>query len=140
MKEEGSYDDYCSQLRMVSDQQLEVSDLRARRANWQKRNASPPPQAPSQEQMDWEPTTSGAAAARIREPRWASPAEIERRRKHGLCLRCGKEGHMVRDCRTKLAPSKEVYTASTKSKSKRKRAEKSNGESSSSDSDGSGKE
>ena len=37
--------------------------------------------------------------------RWASDDEIDRRRQEGLCLRCGGEGHYVRNCRTKKPPS-----------------------------------
>src|SRR5450756_672388 len=42
-KEEESYDDYCSQLRMTSDQLVEVKDMKSRRPNWAgKRLKSPP--------------------------------------------------------------------------------------------------
>lgn len=125
-KEEESYDDYCSQLRMISDQQAEVAELMARRNRWNVRSttnaARPQAQADT---MDWELTTS-IAAARTREPRWATPDEIERRKQEGLCLRCGQTGHMVRDCRTKLpAQKKEVRAAATKSsKTKGIRAKK----------------
>ncbi|KAG9245838.1 hypothetical protein BJ878DRAFT_499832 [Calycina marina] len=51
--------------------------------------------------MEWERINTQVAATRTKEPRWAEPEEIERRRREGLCLRCGKAGHMVRDCRSK---------------------------------------
>ena len=39
---------------------------------------------------DWEPTKVGRSRA--------SPEELERRRKKGLCFRCGKKGHMIAAC------------------------------------------
>jgi hypothetical protein len=122
MEEKDSYDDYCSQLRRVNDQLIELADLTSGRAGWGRKDpraASPPRTNPS-DQMDWEPTT-GAAATRTKEPRWATYDEIQRRRREGLCLRCGKEGHRVRDCSTKLTfkdKKKEVSVASAKREDK----------------------
>jgi hypothetical protein len=124
--EEETYEGYCSQLRMVSDQLTEVADLTARRTNWRRQHTSQArfpepgsgdpniPQTPAPpETMEWEPT-AGAAAVRTKEPRWASPEEVERRKNEGLCLRCGQDGHRVRDCRTKLKHPKPVKVAAVK--------------------------
>ena len=113
IEERESYEDYCSQLRRISDQQAEVAELTAWRTN-RKKDTTAPPRTPSNttDQMDWEPTV-GVATAHTNEPRWAPPTEIDRRRQEGLYLRCGKEGHKVKDCRTKLSfkDKKEVRTA-----------------------------
>jgi hypothetical protein len=107
-KEEESYDDYCSQLRMTSDQLVEVKDMKSRRSNWAgKRSKSPPlPRAASPTQpMEWEPTVGSAKQQTSDEPRWASREEVERRRQTGLCLRCGREDHFVRHCQAKARAS-----------------------------------
>ena len=124
-REESSYEDYCAQLRMADDQLTELMDLTARRTSWGKKKwetREPPltettaPLVPvTQDKMDWESTTPGVSAARTKEPRWAEPAEIERRKRKRLCLRCGREGHMVRDCRTKLVQERKIQAAPTRS-------------------------
>lgn len=45
--------------------------------------------------MDWEPTVNVA--------KWVSQDEIKRRKENNLCLRCGKDGHMIAACRMKPA-------------------------------------
>jgi hypothetical protein len=124
IKEEESYDDYCSQLRMTNDQLAEIAEISSRRTNWEKKGSEPreqttPTTLTTQDKMDWEPAAPNVVAARTREPRWAEPSEIERRRKEGLCLRCGRGGHMVRDCRTKLETPKTVRVAVTKTTPKK---------------------
>jgi hypothetical protein len=122
IEEKDSYDDYCSQLRRVNDQLVELADLTSRRAGWGRKEpqATPLSRTNPSDQMEWEPTT-GAAAARTGEPRWATPDEIDRRRQEGLCLHCGKDGHKVRDCRTKLVfkdKKKEVRVAAARKEDK----------------------
>ena len=135
IEEKESYEGYCSQLRKISDQQAEVAELTAWRTY--KRDATPrtPPLA---DPMDWEPTV-GVAAAHANEPRWALPAEIERRRRERLCFRCGKEGHRVRNCRMKLSTKdqKEEVRVAAAEKEEGQRAQ---AEDQPSSSDDSGKE
>ena len=99
IEEKESYKGYCSQLCKISDQQAKVAELTAWRTH--KKDATPctPPLA---DHMDWEPTI-GVAAAHANEPRWAPPAEINQQRQERLCLHCGKEGHRVWNCCTKLS-------------------------------------
>jgi hypothetical protein len=144
MKEEQSYEEYCSQLRMVSDQLAEVKELSARGDWWRQKSgghSSEAVQAPA-DSMEWEATTATATAPMMKkESRWASREEIERRRKQGLCLRCGRDGHMVRDCHAKLAKG-EKKKALVTAAGKTKRTETRNVEvkETSSESEGSGKE
>jgi hypothetical protein len=116
LQEDESYEGYCSQLRMVSDQLVEIQEISSRRTAWKKDKPTLPQHEPGSEAMDWEPST-GIAAARTKkkEPRWASPEETNRRREEGLCLRCGKEGHIVRHCKAILKTTKkrDVNVAAT---------------------------
>jgi hypothetical protein len=119
LKEEESYEEYCSQLRMISDQLAELKDSTNRRTAWTKERTVSPQRESAPEAMDWEPSTTVATARTMRkESRWAPFKEIERRRKEGLCLRCGKDDHFARECRTTLKPAKkkEVKIAVVKSK------------------------
>lgn len=112
-REAATYEEYCSQLRMTSDQLDEVKEKKSGFGRkWNNRMDAPTrASSPARDTMDWEPTTSASATrARSKEPRWASNDEIDRRRQEGLCLRCGNEGHRVRQCRTKLMTKKESRT------------------------------
>ena len=91
--------------------------------------------------MEWEATTATATAALTKkEPRWASREEVERRKQEGLCLRCGKDGHMVRDCQARLGKAKKEKTYVAMAKKTKKRRDKVNAEETSSESESSGKE
>ncbi|KAL5594253.1 uncharacterized protein BROUX77_007600 [Berkeleyomyces rouxiae] len=66
--------------------------------------------------MDWErtrrvaPQPTRAPAAR-RTARWASEEERERRRRAGLCIRCGASGHFVRECPYDVPPNRNAPPA-----------------------------
>jgi hypothetical protein len=106
-KEEESYEEYCSQLRMINDQLVEVKSIKARRPNWpNKRPKSPPSGTTSPAQpMEWEPTPGNSRQQPRNTPNWASRDEIDRRKKERLCLRCGQDDHFIRDCRARLRSS-----------------------------------
>ncbi len=114
VQEEPSYDGFCQQLRMINDQLNEVAELTAWRT---KRQRTPTPATaktttpePSYDTMDWQPTIA-VSSARTKEPRWASDEVIEERRRAGQCLRCGRDGHRVRECRIKLRyPTRKTLT------------------------------
>jgi hypothetical protein len=106
MDEAESYEEYCSQLRMISDQLAGLKDWSSRRAGWGKEGSLSPPKESTPEAMEWEPSTATAATRTKKEPKWASPEEIDRRREEGLCLRCGRKGHIVRHCRATLKTTK----------------------------------
>lgn len=124
MKEEQSYAGYCSQLRMVNDQLVEVKKLSARSHLIRRdgRERSPETKAiraMTNDNMDWEPTTATASGRLMKkEPRWASPREIERRRQEGLCLRCGQDAHIVRRCQAKLVLDEEKNSRTSSGKKK----------------------
>jgi hypothetical protein len=59
---------------------------------------TPPPRTPSPNAMDWEPTKINRAIQRQnkelvgKRAKWASEEEVQRRRREGLCTRCGRKG------------------------------------------------
>ncbi len=118
VREDDSYESYCHQLRMVSDQLDEVAELTAwrtkRRAALSPKAVQPTTEAGrSYDAMDWQPTqTVAVSSAQTKEPRWASDEVIEERRRSRLCLRCGRGGHRFRECRTKLRfPEEQIRAA-----------------------------
>ncbi|RAL68294.1 hypothetical protein DID88_007024 [Monilinia fructigena] len=115
--EEASYDAYCKQLLMINDQLNEIAEL----TTWRTKKKSGPfaevaqsstMPAPSYDTMDWQPTIA-VSSARTKEPRWASDEVIEVRRRSGLCLRCGLDGHRVRECHTKVKFQKKKVRAAS---------------------------
>ena len=109
-EEKPTYEEYCQQLRRVADQLEEVQEKSSGRpyGQWRqraRREGSQPTE--NHDPMDWEAAIAAAVRVAVAgrtttEGRWASEKEVSRRRQEGLCLRCGKDGHFVRDCRTKL--------------------------------------
>jgi hypothetical protein len=92
-----SYTDYCSQLHMVS-QNLEAMRTRERR-EWGP--VSPPrPKTQATDGMEWEPTKTTQLASVRREKPQETRAQQERkpRKETRSCYKCGKAGHIVRDC------------------------------------------
>ena len=59
-----------------------------------------------------------------KELRWASEDEVARRREEGLCLRCGRKGHIVKECKANLSrdkkEKKEVRVAPVRTESRSK--------------------
>ena len=57
-------------------------------------------------EMDWTPTV-GSHQPRTKKPReyWGTEEEIQDRRESGACLKCGQQGHRVRECRKKVPSS-----------------------------------
>jgi hypothetical protein len=55
--------------------------------------------------MDWQPTV-GAYQPRTRKREyWGTEEEIQERRTSGACLKCGQQGHRVRECKKKALSS-----------------------------------
>lgn len=107
MEEKASYEGYCQQLRRTADQLEEIQEKSSGRSfsRWKDRQESSQPPA-DHDPMDLDAAITAAARVAVAGratagERWASDKEVNRRRQEGLCLRCGKDGHFVRDCRTK---------------------------------------
>jgi hypothetical protein len=118
--QEASYEGYCDQLRRVNHDLQRIARLSKGSAYV---TSHRPMRRSSPDKMDWESTSTQIAALKKevnalrtkysdgqREARWASDAEMEKRRKNGSCLRCGGSGHFIRDC-TKKAPRRPEQVA-----------------------------
>lgn len=106
--EEQSFEEYCSELKRVSDQ-LEAFNLRNRSlrvsrplptttANYDSSspvNRKAPLAAGNN--MEWEPTGS-ARIAQGRRAKWVSQEEMQKRKEQGDCYRCGASSHQVLHC------------------------------------------
>lgn len=105
------YDDFVSQLRTTSDKMQSIKNWDNQR--FRGRHIPPSPINESQsagDPMDWEPTQSINIAAaypnssgqRYQTPRarsvWVSHEEIGRRISEGLCIRCGGQSHVIKNC------------------------------------------
>lgn len=105
-----TYDGYCQLLQTVNNN---LEALRSKRRKDTSRTIASTPQAKQiGEAMDWEPTPAIAAASmRTKRAKWVSPGTIDERRRNGQCYRCGKDGHIVRDCDLLPAVRPVVQTA-----------------------------
>jgi hypothetical protein len=127
-----NFDSYCATLKEVDDR------LRAYKLRFSHRsratvptpgrplkdttNGSVPkrenssPEGPSlqTDRMDWQPADTKTSSARPRRVRWVDKQELDRRRKAGLCRRCGGSGHLAMNC--PYLPPRTQQVSSTKSR------------------------
>ena len=116
-----SYEAYCDQLRRVSHDIQRVERLSKGRARTTaaigeistRGRSTSPPQPAHPDPMDWEPIMTQITALREevrglksadgtklpKQAIWVSAEERDKRKAKGECIRCGKKGHLVRDCR-----------------------------------------
>jgi len=103
----------------LEDLQNRVAIIEENITRSQVRQASRLPKKDS-DAMDWEPTRSntGRPAPDKKDPpkrqvaAWASKEERDKRRKEGRCIRCGKSGHFIANCR--MAPAKRPQSSTVK--------------------------
>jgi hypothetical protein len=105
-----TYVEYCSLLHGAS-QNLEAL-RRDRRKLATARTKPYSYQQGATDTMEWEPTST-VTVAKAQPAKWVSEEEINRRRSNGLCLRCGKDGHFVRECKVQPAKKPKGATAPT---------------------------
>jgi hypothetical protein len=90
--------------------------------------------AKDDDEMDWEATAirkgwskpqtnTGSIPKSGKRAPWVTRAEIERRKEKGQCLRCGKGGHFIGDCKLRAArrPSDDSDSEPEKAKTKKSR-------------------
>lgn len=106
-----TYDGYCEQLRRIDYDMHRMERLSRRYKPSTHSHRQNTPYGNNPDPMDWEPTTTQVAATNRqqnssrttrRENRWASEEELQSRRNQRRCLRCGNNGHFVKQCRTTL--------------------------------------
>lgn len=115
-----AYSEYCDLLRRTSDK---IDDFKRRKNSRHPRTVPtvPPTTTPAPgDPMDWEPsrTAAGGPSGRLA-AKWVETTEINRRKENKLCLRCGKDGHFIKDCaygpaKRPSAPKQSVKSAQPK--------------------------
>lgn len=109
------YTEFTTQLRTISDKLQQIKSWDDRRTRNRVNNSYDSHNTQlATDSMDWEPTrtTSAAATGRLyqsqqKRARWVEQAEIGQRMSNGSCLRCGRQGHLVRGCN--LLPAKNPH-------------------------------
>lgn len=109
-EEPGTYTKLVAFIRKISD---DLAALNNDNGNWRSfsnnstgNNNNHAKTRPSNDTMDWEPTSTAAAATRVGNgqsqgrPRakWVSKQALDRRREEGKCLRCGDANHFIGQC------------------------------------------
>lgn len=102
--------DYHQYVRALHDLGANLDEFRSfsqrRNAPWDepKKMETPPPRATSPDKMDWEPTKINRAIQKQnkelagKRAKWVSEEEVQRRRREGLCTRCGRKGCWSNKC------------------------------------------
>jgi hypothetical protein len=98
---EESYDDFVNRSRITWENLKAVDRITSGKKPYETQGHYNPPRRSSNE-MDWTPTV-GSHQPRTRKPReyWGTEEEIQDRRESGACLKCGQQGHRVRECKKK---------------------------------------
>lgn len=111
---EESYDDFVNRLRVTWENLKAVDRITSGKKSYGNQEHYNPPRRGSNE-MDWTPTV-GSHQPRTRKPReyWGTEEEVQDRRESGACLKCGQQGHRVRECRKKAPLSLPSRTAKPK--------------------------
>ena len=107
---EESYDEFINRSRVTWENLKAVDRITSGKKSYGNQEYYNPHRGSNE--MDWTPTV-GSHQPRTRKPReyWGTEEEIQDRRESGACLRCGQQGHRVRECRKKAPLSPQSRTA-----------------------------
>lgn len=102
---EESYDEFVNRSRITWENLKAVDRITSGKKSY----GNPDYQGSSRRnsnEMDWTPTV-GSHQPRTKKSReyWGTDKEIQDRRNSGACLKCGQQGHRVRECRKKVPSS-----------------------------------
>ena len=115
MEEKESYEDFCGQLRGISDRLVEYKEITRDPKGKKRQPGSSQLNSSNNDAMDWEPSTNVSVASTNRprnagqqnsqapRAKWVTQDELTRRRNTGSCLRCGGDGHFVSNCTYRAA-------------------------------------
>lgn len=121
-------------------------DYRLTRTNRREaRQTSPKNERRGSDEMEWTRTNRlNTATSSKKRAKWVDPSILQDRRERNLCLRCGKDGHRIRDCvylpARNPTSSQNEETQMTKVVSRKERVEEITDTESSGGSEDSGKE
>ena len=95
-----TYKEYCTLLHTVS---TNLENLQRKKNSNKKQNQGAGPRltaevVPAADSMDWEPSTTTAAVVRTQRAQWVSKEVLEKRKNARRCIRCGEDGHFIREC------------------------------------------
>lgn len=97
----GTFADLILLLRRI-DTDLDLLSTEAKRQAEGNEERPNRPRSPVADQMDWTPTKVNrvrpTSETRAERARWVDEGEMDRRRKKGLCYRCGREDCRVNSC------------------------------------------
>ncbi|KAK1914081.1 hypothetical protein P3342_007327 [Pyrenophora teres f. teres] len=91
-----TYDNFVQRMRVTWENLKAIDQLSSNAPIYSTKLSSTNPT--TSDEMDWSPTV-GAMQFRTRGEYWGTQAQIAQRREEGSCLRCGRQGHLVRQCK-----------------------------------------
>lgn len=123
--EPSTYKAYCDKLIEISDKVQEAKDITQKRNQWSSSKYEKPSVSSVDENaMDWTATKSAKNQDKHKKRKykedWGTPAQIKERQDNGDCLRCGEEGHFVKDCKADLKKRKIKATKEKQPKEEKK--------------------
>lgn len=91
-----TYDNFVQRMRVTWENLKAIDQLSSNAPTYSTKLSSANPT--TSDEMDWSPTV-GAMQFRTRGEYWGTQAQIAQRREEGSCLRCGRQGHLVQECK-----------------------------------------
>ncbi|EFQ94327.1 hypothetical protein PTT_08022 [Pyrenophora teres f. teres 0-1] len=91
-----TYDNFVQRMRVTWENLKAIDQLSSNAPIYSTKLSSTNPT--TSDEMDWSPTV-GAMQFRTRGEYWGTQAQIAQRREEGSCLRCGRQGHLVQQCK-----------------------------------------
>ena len=112
-----TYEQFVQRARITWENLKAVDRITAGKSYTKTYDTTTPQQAQrrNSHEMDWQPTVGAHQPRTRRKEYWGTDEEIKERRISGVCLRCGHEDHMVRDCKKRVLSSPPSRTNKPKS-------------------------
>ena len=113
---EETYEQFVNRARVTWENLKAVERITAGKRHNVAYNTAPAqkPQRRNSDEMDWQPTVGAHQPRTKKREYWGTDEEVQERRASGACLRCGLQGHMVKDCKKKVPASRLSRTNKSK--------------------------